>query len=99
MAKFDVYRMPGTTDLLLDIQNDLLSGLNTRACVPLLLEVDGLKSIDRLTPILVIGDNRYVMMTHFVTSVPLKALREKLTNVGSEQYRISAAFDMLLHGF
>ena len=36
MAKYDVYPNPGGGGLLLDVQADLLDGLNARAVVPLI---------------------------------------------------------------
>ncbi|MBS1183360.1 MAG: plasmid maintenance protein CcdB, partial [Proteobacteria bacterium] len=36
MARFDVFPNPGGSGYLLDVQADLLDGLNTRIVVPLL---------------------------------------------------------------
>jgi len=58
MARFDVYANPGshatTTPYLLDVQSDLLDGLDSRMVVPLrsLKHFPKVKLSPRLTPVL-----------------------------------------------
>ena len=99
MARYDVFVMPGTSDLLLDVQSSVLRDLATRAVIPLVLNTQSFLPASKLNPIFHIGDNSYVMMTHFVTSVPARDLRNRLTNLERDQYRISLALDMPLFGF
>ena len=60
MARFDVYPNPGshaaTTPYLLDVQSDLLDGLDSRMVVPLrnLAHFPAVKLPTRLTPVLTI---------------------------------------------
>ena len=60
MARFDVYENPGshaaTTPYLLDVQSDLLDGLDSRMVVPLrsLAHFPKVKLPTRLTPVLTV---------------------------------------------
>jgi len=62
MARFDVYANPGshaaTTPYLLDVQSNLLDGLDTRMVIPLrsLDHFPKVKLPTRLTPILSVAD-------------------------------------------
>jgi toxin CcdB len=99
MAQFDVFRFPGTTDLLLDVQSNRLDHVSTRIVVPLVIQTPFLKPAQRLNPVFSIEGAAYVMMTHYMTPVPAKDLRHKLATLEHEQYTIKSALDMLFYGF
>jgi len=99
MAQFDVFRFRGTTDLLLDVQNSRLDHISTRVVVPLVIKTPFLKPAPQLNPVFSIDGEIYVMMSHYMTSVPTRDLRDRLTNLDAEQYTIKAALDMLFFGF
>ena len=50
MAKFDVFVSPSSAGYLLDVQTDLLEGLNTRVVVPLVPATPNMKLVRRLNP-------------------------------------------------
>jgi toxin CcdB len=99
MAQFDVFRFPKTTDLLLDVQSNRLGHISSHVVVPLVIKTPFLKPAPKLNPIFVIEDETYVMMSHYMTSVPARELRAALTNLEHEQYAIKSALDMLFYGF
>jgi toxin CcdB len=69
MARFDVYANPGshakTTPYLLDVQSDLLDGLDTRMVIPLrsLHAFPKVKVSLRLTPVLTIQGEELLLET------------------------------------
>lgn len=50
MARFDVYRDPDGEGFLLDVQANMMSHLNTRIVVPLMLDADAPKPAKGLNP-------------------------------------------------
>lgn len=61
MAKYDVYKASGFQGYLLDIQCDLLAGLNTRVVVPLMSIQSAPIPAERLNPIFTIKTKQYVI--------------------------------------
>lgn len=99
MARFDVFLNDGGTGFLLDVQSDLLSGLNTRVVVPLLPRPEAPSPADRLNPVFKIGGSEVVMATQFMAAIPESELRSQIGSLAIEQHEISAALDMLFLGF
>ncbi len=97
MAQFDYYRNgPG---YLIDVQADLMEGLNIRMAVPLLPPDMAPKSAHRLNPTFVVGDLPFVMVTQYMASVPVAELGVAAGSLADEYYVIKAAIDMLFDGF
>lgn len=99
MARFDVYANPGTAGYVLDVQADVLSGLNTRIVVPLMPLAQAPVPAKRLNPLFVIGDVPHVMVTQFMAAIPRALLRSPVTNLSGQDSEIMAALDMVLVGF
>lgn len=99
MARFDVYANPGGAGYLLDVQADLLDGLNTRIVVPLMAANDAPTPTRRLNPTFKINDNDYVMVTQFLAAVPLAILKQPVTTLAEHDTEITAALDMAFFGF
>lgn len=99
MARFDLYRDPDGNGYLLDIQADLLSHLNTRVVVPLMLPADAPKPAKGLNPVFLIGDTALVMITQFLSAVPTSALKEQVATLDQHHTEIVDAIDLLLQGF
>ena len=70
MARFDVYKMATARGFLLDVQTDLLSGLNTRVVVPLLPLTEAPIPAQRLNPVLEIENLEILMATQFLKVSP-----------------------------
>ncbi len=105
MARFDVYTNSGshatTTPYLLDVQSDLLDGLDTRMVIPLrsLKAFPKVKLSTRLTPVLTIQGEELLMETPKMGAVPQRVLKTPVTSLASEQAQISAALDFLFQGY
>jgi toxin CcdB len=99
MARYDVFANPSGSGLLLDVQTDLLSGLNTRVVVPLLARDVAPAPAERLNPVLEVDGAEMVMVTQFMAAVPLAILKMPLGNLGDDFDRITLAIDMLMQGF
>ena len=52
MARFDIYKLPGTDGYVVDCQADLLRDLKTRFVIPLLPDNLAPRPLPRLTPAL-----------------------------------------------
>lgn len=105
MARFDVYANPGnharTTPYLLDVQSDLLNGLDSRMVIPL----RGLKHFPpvnvptRLTPILTLAGEDYLLETPKMGAVPVRILKTPVTSLAAQQTTILAALDFFFQGY
>ncbi len=105
MARFDVYRNSGphqsSVPYLLDVQSDLLRGLETRAVVPLRrrdsFPVERLPN--RLTPVFEIEGVTCLMETPKLAAVPLRILKNPLASLVDRQTVITDALDFLFQGY
>jgi toxin CcdB len=99
MPKYDVYPSPDGSGYLLDVQTDLLGGLNTRVVVPLLPESAAPKPARMLNPLVDLGGERHVMATQFLSAVPAAILGKPTANLSGCTDDITRAIDMLFRGF
>lgn len=99
MARFDIFENEGGGGYLLDVQSDLLSGLNTRVVVPLLPQSSAPSPAQRLNPVFSIEGQDLVMATQYMAAVSKGELRSHVGSLAEQQGEISAALDMLFLGF
>lgn len=105
MARWEVYRNPGaqalTTPYLLDVQSDLLDGLDTRVVIPLrgLAHFPATPLPGRLTPVFRINGTDCMLETPKMAAVPARMLRGAVSSLRDEHATIVAALDFLFHGF
>jgi len=99
MARFDLYRNPGESGLLLDVQSNLMRDLNTRVVVPLMRRKDAPKPAGRLNPVFEIEGGDFVMVTQFMAAVSVAELGKRMGNLAHEDTAIANALDMILSGF
>ena len=99
MARFDVFKNADEASYLLDVQSDLLSGLNTRVVVPLIPKSSAPSPAQRLNPVFNIEGQQLVMATQYMAAVPERELHSRACSLAEEQDAISAALDMLFLGF
>jgi toxin CcdB len=99
MARFEVYANPSGAGYVLDVQADVLDGLNTRIVIPLLPLTQAPAPAQRLNPVFEIGDESYVMVTQFMAAVPRTLLRSPVTSLLGQESEIMSALDMVLVGF
>ena len=98
MATFDIHQHGD--DYLLNVQPDLLNGLNTAVMVPLLALKRAPEPMGRLNPILEIDGQRYSMVTQYMAATPLKRLGPVAGNLMMTHHdQIRSALDMVFLGF
>lgn len=98
MARFDVYPNPPGGGFLLDVQADVLDGLNSRVVVPLMLVADAPKPARRLNPEFLVMGERVVMVTQFLAAVGTFNLGKPVASLSEASTEITNALDMLLTG-
>lgn len=105
MARFDVYANPGrhagTTPYLLDVQNDLFDGLDSRVVIPL-RSLDHFPQVSlplRLTPLFAIQGRNFLLETPKMGAVPQRILKAPVMSLANERDRIIAALDFLFLGY
>ena len=105
MARFDVYRNTGAyadaTPYLLDVQSDLLQGLQTRIVVPLRRR-DRFPDVGlpaNLAPTFEIEEIECILEIPKLAAVPMRLLKTPIATLAARQYEITAALDFLFQGF
>lgn len=105
MARFDVYRNLGnhakTTPYLLDVQSDFLDDLNSRVVIPLrsLQKFPKVNLPARLTPIITIDRDEFLLETPKIAAVPKAILQSPITSLKNVHDEITSALDFLFYGF
>ncbi len=105
MARFDVYANTGshadTTPYLLDVQSDLLDGLDSRMVIPLrsLEHFPKIRLPARLTPVFTIEGTDCLLETPKMGAVPLRVLKSPVTSLAQAQEQITVALDFLFQGY
>jgi len=97
MAKYDVYIVQD--NYVLDVQADLLSDLNIRVVIPLILPDQAPQPARRLNPIFEINGKEMILVTQYIGSVDGKLLTQPISNLSEHFDEITNALDMLFQGF
>jgi toxin CcdB len=88
-----------TYPYFVDIQNGLLSSLNTRLVIPLTpSKFLNQQAIGNLCPVTTFTDVEFVLLTHQMTNVPIAALKSPVGSLGQMRDQIVAAIDFLVTG-
>jgi toxin CcdB len=105
MARFSIYENADdptkNTPFLLDVQTDLLVGLNTRVVIPFRTSdlYKHSKSAQDLMPSFVIKGKSFVLDTPRMAAVPSKHHKSEIGNLKDQQHLVMKAIDRLFHGF
>ena len=104
MAQFSVYQNKNKATLarfplLLNIQNDLLAGMQTCVVVPLTkFETLAHSQMGKLTPILLVQGQNYCMMTPQLAGINKREIGAEVEILTSYQHEVINAVDFLLSG-
>ena len=104
MARFDVYANPDATErkftpFFLDVQNDYISGLETRVVIPLRREsAFGPRARD-LHPVVSVGQDSVVLDTAAIGAVPTSELRQPVAQLRDARADVQAALDTLFGSY
>jgi toxin CcdB len=105
MARFDVYANAGphvgSTPYLLDVQSDLLNGLDSRVVIPLrrLSHFAPVKLPGNLMPVFNVNGEDCLLETPKMAAVPLRILKAPIASLAAQQDRVVAAMDFLFNGY
>lgn len=105
MAAFAVHANPDPRSrkaipFLLDIQNEILSSMDTRVVVPLYLKgATTLHPISRLTPVVTFQNKTYIAMVPELAGVARRSLGTRAGDLSNTRAEIIAALDLLFTGF
>ena len=104
MARFDVYANPDPADrkmvpYMLDVQNDYLSGLETRVVIPLWSANHFPFRAKGLNAELTVAGKALVMETAALGAVPIGDLRRPVANLAADQLTIQNALDNLFGSY
>lgn len=98
MARFHVYANSDDAGLLLDVQANLLSDLNTCVVVPLLPLDQAPKPARVLNPVFKIDGVEYLMATQFLAAVPRRVLGPEKARLVDQADVVVSALDCLFQG-
>lgn len=104
MARFDVYSNPDAgerrfTPYLLDVQNDYISGLETRVVIPLRREAAFGPRARDLHPLVSVGEDRVVLDTAALGAIPTAELRKPIAQLRDVRAEVQAALDALFGSY
>jgi len=100
MSQFDVYRTRGAAiyPLVVDMQADVHAKLTTRIVVPLVTRARYLQIATRLTPIIKIRDDDYVLLLPLMAAIQSTSLGEVVGSLAAQRATLIAALDLLVTG-
>ena len=105
MPQFTVYRNKNPkskTEIpyLLDIQNNLLTQLETRVVIPMFhKKTSRMKAMAQLTPEFEIEGKKVILMTPQMAGIALENLGEVVGDLSKHRNEIVGAIDFLVTGF
>jgi len=88
-----------TYPYFVDVQNNLLSDLNSRLVIPLTpLKKVNEKVAQKLCPAINIDGDEFVLVTNQMTTVPKSTLKSEVDSLEQYRHQIIDAIDMLITG-
>src|SRR3954463_6530050 len=100
MPQFDVLRTRGAAiyPLVVDVQADVHAKLTTRVVVPMVTRARYTLPATRLTPIVKVRDDDYVLLFPLIAAAPKAALGEIVGSLATQRATLVAALDLLITG-
>lgn len=104
MAQFSLYKNQDKNTskaypYFVDVQNELVASLDSRLVIPLTpIALMENKAPKQLCPIICLQDGDFILLTHQLTSVPAKYLKEAVADLTSFRDEIIGAIDFLITG-
>lgn len=104
MARFDVYAHPLAamrkfTPFLLDVQNDHISGLDSRVVIPLRAATLYRTRLRDLNPAFEVASREVVLDTAALAAFPARELIKRVASLESRSAEIVAAMDCLFGAY
>ena len=102
MARFDIYEFDSkSVPLVIDVQANLLSDLDTCVVLPLIPEAKAKKeAASRLKPVIQVNGKNYILITTDIGTITRKSLGKHIANIeDTHRQDIIEALDFLFQGF
>ena len=84
--------------LVIDCQSELISHLESRFVVPLIVREHAPPPARRLNPIFKVGGQDHVMVTQSAAAVAMRQLGPVITSLADQSFDIIDALDVLISG-
>ena len=98
MAQFDVYTLPATSMLFVDLQSGAVDNYNTRLVAPLVPADPRLKPLKSVNKEIMFQGRIYVFMPQLMSSVRTRDLGRNIGSISDYRDQIIAALDVLFVG-
>jgi toxin CcdB len=104
MAQFSIYknngRNKGAYPYFIDIQSELLAGLNTCLVMPLAFKNMANSQVKKITPSVLINGQEFVILANMLTTLDKRHLKETDIVIKATEMRdeILSAIDLLIAG-
>lgn len=104
MSQFTLYKneeknSKKTYPYFVNVQSDLLDNLNSRLVIPLSpYSAVNNTSAQKLCPIIQLDKEKFVLLTHQMTTVPSAILKTEILSIERYRNEIINAIDMLITG-
>lgn len=99
MSRYDLYRASDSVTYMLDVQCDLLEGIDSRVVLPVIALSRAPKTSTLLNPLVEIDGELHVVMTQSLAAVPRAVLKKPVANLAHRADEITRALDLLFQGF
>ena len=102
MARFDIYEFDSkSVPLVIDVQANLLSDLDTCVVLPLIPEAKAKKeAASRLKPVIHVNGKSYILITTDIGTITRNSLGKHVANIEDiHRQDIIEALDFLFQGF
>jgi len=103
MSAFRIHRNNSASSehypFIIDVQSELLSSLDTRLAIPLVLstKIAG-AAIKNLNPTIYIDQSVYVVLTQQLAAIPKAVLGEELDGIDIDRNQLLSSIDFLITG-
>ena len=105
MAQFTVYEnineaTKDSVPYLVDVQNEILSDLNTRVVIPMCsASAFGAKQLSNLSPVFEIKESSYILLTPQLAGISISELGPSVCDLSEFRLQFINALDFLFTGF
>ena len=83
---------------MLDVQADILRGLDSRLVIPVLPLHGAPPLAGRLNPIVMVEDTQHSLVTQHMAAVPAKLLGDVVLSMADRDNDVTRAIDLLISG-
>ncbi len=98
MARLDLHRNRDGEGYLLDVQADILRGLNSRLVIPVIPLHRAPPLAGKLNPLVMVEDLQHSLVTQHMAAVSAKLLGDVVISLANRDNEVTRAIDLLISG-